>query len=47
MHAALESAGAGEAFAIERNASVRAESLEVDPVVARGRNGERAFPGDD
>ena len=47
VHAALECAGGGEALAVERDARVGAEGLQVDPVGAGVGRSERAFPGDD
>ncbi len=34
VHAALECAGCGEAFAVERDARIGAQGLQIDPVVA-------------
>ena len=47
VNTALECASGGEAFAVERDAGVGAESLQVDPISAGVGRSERAFPRDD
>ena len=46
VDAALKDAGVGDAFAVEFDGGVRTQGLKVDPIGARARNRQRAFPCD-